>query len=192
VLLSGTLFIASASLLGRRGFGLAYDTEPLAARHLGKRWLKAIDVISFGTLVAEYPILGVARFAADDAVALAGGFVAALVAEPVAVGDVFHGRFEAVGVVAFIAAVAQQELVLLVAAVAELAAGFHDALVPRDRRLQHVEAHGHLSGCFAASHRFSPRDQRFGRVARRALTRQHAHHQIALTVHRNNKFNQID
>ena len=65
---------------------------------------------------------------------------------------------------------------------AELAAGFHDALVPRHRCLQHVEAHGDLGGCFAPFDRFSPRDQRFGRVTRRTLTRQDAHHQIALTV----------
>lgn len=138
-------------------------------------------MVSFGALVAEDPVLGVARFAAHDTVALAGGFVTALVTEPVTIRDVLHGRFETVGVVALIAAVAQEELVLLVAAVAELAAGFHDALVPRHRRLQHVEAHGDLGGCFAPFDGFSPRDQGFGWVAGRALTRQHAHHQIALT-----------
>lgn len=75
--------------------------------YLGKSRLKAIDVVSFRALVAEDPVLGVARLAAHDTVALAGGFVAALVAEPVAVGDVLHGRFEAVRVVALVASVAE-------------------------------------------------------------------------------------
>ena len=138
-------------------------------------------MIGFGALIAEDPVL-VAGFAANDAIALTGGFVATLVTEPIAVGNVFHGRFEAVGVIALIAAVAQQELVLLIAAVAELAAGLHDALVPGHRCFQHVEAHRHLRCRFAAFDRLSPRYQRFGRIAGRTRTRQHAHHQIALTV----------
>lgn len=90
--------------------------------YLGKGWLDAFGVVGLGAVVAEEPLaLGLRRFAADDAVALAGGLVAALVAEPVTVWNVLHLGPEAVRVVALVAAVAQQQLVLLVSAVAELA-----------------------------------------------------------------------
>jgi hypothetical protein len=92
--------------------------------------LKAFDVIGLWALIAENARSLTARFAANNTVALPRGLVTALVTEPVAIWNVVHGRSEAVCVVAFIAAIAQQELIFLVAAVTKLTARFHDGLVP--------------------------------------------------------------
>ena len=139
-------------------------------------------MISFWALITEDADSLVARLPADDAIALAGGFVPTLVAEPIAFGDVVHWRAEAVGVVTLVASVAQQQLVLLVAAVAKLAAGLHDRLVPRHRRFQHVEAHRHLGGRLAAFHGLSPSQQSFGRLVGRARAGQDALNQIAFAL----------
>ena len=140
-------------------------------------------MVRFGALIAQDPVF-VARLAAHDAITLSGRFVATLVAKPIAVRNVFHGRFEAVSVVALVTAIAQQELVLLVAAVTELATGLHDALVPGHRRFQQVETHSHLGSRFAAPDRFAPTDQSFRRFVRRTRSRQHAHHQITFAAER--------
>ena len=63
---------------------------------------------------------------------------------------------EAVHVVALVAAVAEEERVLVVAAVAELAEGLHDGLVPRDRGLQDVESHGQLGSGLGLANALAP------------------------------------
>ena len=55
-----------------------------------------------------------------------------------------------------VAAVAQQQRVLVLSAVAELAAGLHDGLVPGDGRLQDVEGHGQLGCVTGVLHRLPP------------------------------------
>ena len=65
--------------------------------------METYDWISFWALIREDADGLVARLAAHDAIALAGGFVATFVAEPIAVGDVVHRRAEAVRVVALVA-----------------------------------------------------------------------------------------
>jgi hypothetical protein len=63
-------------------------------------------VIRFRALVTEDADSLVSGFTTDDAVALAGSFIPALVTEPVAIWDVIHGWPEAVGVIAFVTSVA--------------------------------------------------------------------------------------
>jgi hypothetical protein len=63
-------------------------------------------MIRFRTLVAKDANRLVSRLATDNAVTLAGGFVPAFVTEPIAIWDVIHGWSEAVGMIAFVTAVA--------------------------------------------------------------------------------------
>lgn len=109
----------------------AFNTFNHSDGYLGEWRLEAFDVVSFGTLVTEDADGLITRFATDDAIALACSFVPAFVTEPITVWDVIHWRPEAVRVIAFITTIAQQELVLFIAAVAKLATGFHDGFIPR-------------------------------------------------------------
>ncbi len=93
---------------------------------------------------------------ADKAVPDAGGLVDALEAVPVSIRHRRQRRAEAVHVVALVTAVAQQQRVLVLPAVAQLAEGLHDGLVPRDGGLQHVEADGQLRRSLRLPHPFPP------------------------------------
>lgn len=81
---------------------------------------------------------------------------------PITIRNGVHGRFEAMGMIAPVAAVAQQKLLLMIAAVTELTKRFHDALVPRHRRLQHICTHRELRRSFTFHHSIPPVAQTFG------------------------------
>jgi hypothetical protein len=78
-----------------------------ATTYLGQRWLQTIDMVGFRTLITEHPAIFAARFAAHDAIPLSSRLISAFVTEPIAIGDVVHGWFEAVSVIALVAAIAK-------------------------------------------------------------------------------------
>ena len=77
---------------------------------------------------------------------------------PVAFRDLGDGRLEAVSVITFVTAVTQQQSVLILSAVTELAARLHDRLVPGYGGLQHIESHGKLGGVLGVLDGFAPTD----------------------------------
>ena len=58
--------------------------------------------------------------------------------------------------------IAKEQRVLVVTAVAQLAEGLHDGLVPRDGGLKDVEGHGHLGRGLGLPDAFPPQDEAFG------------------------------
>lgn len=81
------------------------------------------------------------KTSANDTLPITSSFVFTLKTIPITVRNFVHAGLEAVGVIATVATVAQQQLILRLSRLTELTIRFHDALVPGDARFQHVQCH---------------------------------------------------